>query len=77
MFASIRRASSFVSNLAAESTPRFVLEIDIGELLTVVIAHHADQRGAARAAEEGRSITNYLESLIVRNGEKKRPKKGR
>jgi hypothetical protein len=24
-----------------------------------------------RAAEEGRSVTNYLENLIVRNGEKK------
>jgi hypothetical protein len=27
-----------------------------------------------RAAEEGRSLTDYLENLIVRNGEKKRPK---
>jgi hypothetical protein len=28
-----------------------------------------------RVAEEGRSVTNYLESLIVRNGGKARPKK--
>jgi len=32
--------------------------------------------GKRRAAEEGRSVTNYLENLIVRNGEKKRKKGG-
>jgi hypothetical protein len=26
------------------------------------------------AAEGGRSVTNYLENLIVRNGEKRRPR---
>jgi hypothetical protein len=39
MFAAIRRASSLVSSLAADRRPRLILEIDIGELLTVVVAH--------------------------------------
>jgi hypothetical protein len=37
IFAAIRRASSLVSSLAAVRR-RFVLEINIGELLSVVIA---------------------------------------
>jgi hypothetical protein len=36
--AAILRASSLVSNFAAESPPRLILEIDVGKLLTVVIA---------------------------------------
>jgi hypothetical protein len=38
IFAAIRRASSLVSSLAAERRPWLILEIDIGELLSVVIA---------------------------------------
>jgi hypothetical protein len=38
MFAAIRLASSRVSR-AAEPVARLILEIDIGELLSVVIAH--------------------------------------
>jgi hypothetical protein len=36
IFTSVRRASSLLSNLAAD---RFILEIDIGERLAVVTAH--------------------------------------
>jgi len=35
----MRRASSFVSNFAADRLPGSFLEIDISELLTVSIAH--------------------------------------
>jgi hypothetical protein len=37
MFAAIRRASSLLSNLAAEPPARVVLEIDICELLAGVV----------------------------------------
>ena len=40
MLAAIRRASSFASSLAAESPPRLILEIDVGQLLAVGVAHH-------------------------------------
>ena len=33
------RASSLLSNLAADLRPRLLLEIDIGERLSVVVAH--------------------------------------
>jgi hypothetical protein len=39
IFAAIRRASSLLSNLAADRSPRLILEIDIRELLPVVVAH--------------------------------------
>jgi len=39
MFAAIRRASSLVSSLAVDRRPGLILEIDIGELLAVVVAH--------------------------------------
>ena len=35
IFAAILRASSLLSNLAAESAARLILEIDVGELLPV------------------------------------------
>ena len=37
MFAAIRRASSLVSNLAADRRPRLFLEIGVGQLLTVAV----------------------------------------
>jgi hypothetical protein len=39
MFVAILRASSRVSNLAAERRPGLILKINIGELLPVVIGH--------------------------------------
>jgi hypothetical protein len=39
MLTAILRASSSVSSLAAESPPRLILEIDIGELLPVLVTH--------------------------------------
>jgi hypothetical protein len=39
MFTAIRLASSRVSSLAADRLARCILEIDIGELLAVVVAH--------------------------------------
>jgi hypothetical protein len=38
MFAAMRRASSRVSRVAADP-PRLVLEIDVGERVTVCVAH--------------------------------------
>jgi hypothetical protein len=40
MLLAIRRASSLLSNFAAESPPRLILEIDVSELLPVVVAHY-------------------------------------
>jgi hypothetical protein len=39
MSTAIRRASSFVSSLAADSSPRLFFKIDIAKLLPAVIAH--------------------------------------
>src|SRR5215469_9118394 len=39
IFAAIGRASSLVSSLAADSAAWFILEIDISERLSVVVAH--------------------------------------
>jgi hypothetical protein len=44
IFAAIRRASSLVSNLGAHSPLRFILIIDIRELLPVAVLH--DEGGA-------------------------------
>jgi hypothetical protein len=38
--AAIRRASSAGEQLGCRSSPRLVLEVDVGELLAIVIAHH-------------------------------------
>jgi hypothetical protein len=38
MLTAIRRASSFVSSLAADRRPGFILKIDVGERLAVVVA---------------------------------------
>jgi len=39
IFAAIRRASSLLSNLAAESSAGLILEIDVAQRLTVDVAH--------------------------------------
>ena len=50
--AAMRRASSLVSSLAAERPTGFVLEIDIGERLPVVVAH--DEAGVCPLDGPGR-----------------------
>ena len=39
IFAAIPRASSLVSNFAADRRTRLIFEIDVSELLSVVVAH--------------------------------------
>jgi len=76
MLAAIRRPSSRVSSFAAESPPRLVLEIDIGKLLAVVIAH--DKAGVQFLHGPGR-IANDLSLKVIdtydvlRNANEKRP----
>jgi hypothetical protein len=62
MLAAIRRPSSRVSSFAAESPPRLVLEIDIGRLLAVVIAH--DKAGVQFLHGPGR-IANELSLKVI------------
>jgi hypothetical protein len=55
MFTAIRLASSRVSSLAADRLARCILEIDIGELLAIVVAHREarlllDRPGRGEAA---------------------------
>ena len=61
MFAAIRRASSRVSSLAAERRPWLILDIDIRELLSVVIAH--DEAGGLFLDGPGRRIAANIAKL--------------
>jgi hypothetical protein len=51
MFAAIRRASSRVTSLAARRRPRLILEVDVGELLTIAVAQ--DEAGVLLLDDHG------------------------
>jgi hypothetical protein len=52
MFTAMRRASSLVSNFAADSSLRLLLEIDIGEFLQQKHAQKGSLRDAPRAKSD-------------------------
>jgi hypothetical protein len=62
IFAAIRRASSLLSNSAADRRPRLILEIDISELLPVVVAD--DETMPRRMAEGSGARARCCAGLI-------------
>ncbi len=57
MLAAMRRASSRVSSLAADSRPRLFLEVDVGQLLSGAVLH--DEAGFQFLDGPGRRETAF------------------